>query len=601
LISRRLASLTLLTLIATLCATPSPGQAPAAGAAGAPAHAAPKVPAAYYDGVPDTGQFLPDTTVLGRMNDRVIRIRDFVETFYSSYAEYRPRPDSAGRVQFLNTMIDKEVLAQVARQAKRPMGFEDRMVMAEHTTRVLSNVLFQRMVLDSIPEPSEAEIRRIYDQYAYELHLQVIVMRERDAIERVRRDLVARRLTWPDAAKKFSTLRADSFPDGDIGWRRRKSINPSIATAVFDLKAGDFSPVLPDYAGYALYRGVERRPIPPISYPPMRSMIRDEMRNLGIGERGSRIMAALRERVGMTYDVANIAWAASQFAPAVSVSGDITPTVEVDMHLPHFEPADTSRVVARWNGGHMSLGTFVTAYSATSPLTRPTITTAEAFANQVDRFALEPYRADLARERGLDRDPMAIAMIEKRREQVMVEHLYEDSILPRVQVSRAERRRYYQQNLAQFISYANVTYARFHVDRRTEADSIVARLKAGEHAADILKTAGRDEHWGSIEEQREDVKGTRIGKILFEELRPGQVMVDGPDSEGHFEIIQSLSFDPGHQLPFEEVETPIDESLQNIGAEKLLKAMIARNRRKARIETRPELVMLIRLVDPATR
>lgn len=275
--------------------------------------------------------------------------------------------------------------------------------------------------------------------------------------------------------------------------------------------------------------------------------------------------------------------------------------VEIDPHVPHFGPVDTARVIARWNGGQMTVGNFVAAYTAMPPMSRPTVTTAEEFAGQVDRFALEPYRADLARERGLDRDSMAIALIEKRREQLMVEHLYEDSILPNVQVSRAERRRYYQENLAQFISYANVTYARFHVDRRGEADSLVARLKAGEHAADILKTAGRDEHWGSIEEQREDVKGTRIGKILFEELRPGQVTMDGPDSEGHFEVIQSLSFDPGHQLPFEEVETPIDESLQNIGAEKLLNAMIARHRRRVRIEARPELVMRIRLVDPATR
>lgn len=596
---RRPASLTLLTLSVFLWAAPSPGQAaPPAGATAA----APRTPTVYYDGIPDTGQFLPDTTVLGRVNDRVIRIRDFVDTYYSSYAEYRPGADSAGRAQFLNTMIEKEVLAHVARQARRPMGFEDRMVMAEHTTRVLSNVLFQRAVLDSIAEPTEAEIRRIYDQHAYELHLQVMVIREREVAERVRRDLVARRLTWPDAAKKFSTLRADSFPAGDIGWRRRVSINPLIATAVFDLKAGDISAVLPDYAGYAIYRGVARRPIPPLSYPPMRSAIRDEMRKLRIADRSTRIMDALRARVGMTYDAANIAWAASQFAPAVSVTREANrPVVEVDTHVPHFDAADTARVLARWSGGQMTLGRFTAAYTDMSPIARPNISTAEAFAAQVDRFALETDRAELARERGLERDSMAIALIEKRREQLLVEHLYEDSILPRVQVSRADRRRYYQENLPKFISYANVSYARFHVDRRSEADSLVARLKAGEHAADILKTAGRDEHWGAIEEQREDVKGTRLGKLLFEDLRPGQVSVDGPDADGHFEIIQSISFDPGRQLPFDEVETPIDESLQNIHAEKLLKDLIARHRRQVRIEARPELVMRVRLIDPATR
>ena len=43
----------------------------------------------------------------------------------------------------------------------------------------------------------------------------------------------------------------------------------------------------------------------------------------------------------------------------------------------------------------------------------------------------------------------------------------------------------------------------------------------------------------------------------------------------------------------------IDESLQNLESERLLKAFIERHRKRYPIATRPDLVMRIRLVDPS--
>jgi hypothetical protein len=562
----------------------------------APGTARPRV---VYGTVPDTGQFLPDTAILARMNDRLVRARDFVEAYFSSYAEFRPRPDSAGRVQFLNTMVNKEVLAHVARRARAPETFEDRIVMAQHAQRVLSNVLFQRAVLDSVREPGEEEIRRVYAQFGHELRLQRILMRERRLAEAVRRDLAERRMTWRDAARRHSTSPADSAPDGDLGWLRRNALDPAIATAVFDLQPGQISRVLEDPAGYAIYRAVERRAVPQLSYPPMRSMIRDELRGLEIGERGGRILAALAARAGMVHDSANIAWAASHFTPAVSMTGGAHPLIEIEAGVPHFDPADTSRLLARWDRGRLTLGGFLATYAAVPPLSRATVATAEAFRRQVDLFALEPYRAELARERGLEKDSLTIALIEKRREELMVDRLYQDSVLSRVRVSDAERRDYYRENLASFITYPVVTYARFHAEGRSEADSLAARLRGGDQAEAIL----RDPRWGgdrgAIEQRRQNEQGTAHYALLFEELRPGQVAVEGPDGRGHFEVIQSLSFDPGRQLGFEEAETFIDESLQNMAAEKLLNAFLERHKRAVRIVTHPDRVMRVRLVNPA--
>src|SRR5262245_7037719 len=129
--------------------------------------------------------YVPDSTVLAKVNDKTIRAHDYVLAYFSSYPEYRPRPDSAGRVEFLETMIKKEVIARVARDAKRPLDVTDRGTLQTFTLRALSNVLYQRAVLDSV-QVDEASVDSIYEQMKRRLHLQRIRFGSRTTAERIR-------------------------------------------------------------------------------------------------------------------------------------------------------------------------------------------------------------------------------------------------------------------------------------------------------------------------------------------------------------------------------------------------------------------------------
>ena len=64
-----------------------------------------------------------------------------------------------------------------------------------------------------------------------------------------------------------------------------------------------------------------------------------------------------------------------------------------------------------------------------------------------------------------------------------------------------------------------------------------------------------------------------------------------------YPVLTPLAFDPGHQLSFEESQGYVDESMQNINSEKLLKAMLERLHRRYTIASRPELVMRIKLLE----
>jgi parvulin-like peptidyl-prolyl isomerase len=558
----------------------TPGRATQVPGAPAESAAAAKRPVRFINDEPDTGQFLPDSVLLARVADREIRVRNYVETYFRSYAEYRPRPDSAGRLVFLNSMIDKDVLGLVALSVNRPLSFEDRATMREHTQRVLSDVLFQRAVLDSVTV-SEEDVRRAYDEFRYELHLRHIQLADRATAERVRRDLMAGRIAWKQAVRTYSTAPdSDRARDGDLGWHKRAGFDPNLAAQVFTLGPSGFSPILQDPMGYQLIQVLERRADDPPGFEAFESLLRTEVRNRKIAIRAAVLRDLLRNEISMVYDSTNVDWASSRFSPARTTTREGRgTTMEFNTGMPEFSPSDTGRVLARHRHGQFTLGSFLESYQAAHPLTRPNVTDFESLLSFMDGIVLEPYMAELATRRGLDRDSLAIQQIQSRREEILVEHLYQDSVMSKVWVRPEDRRKYYQDHLSGY-------------------DSLAARLRAGEKAADLLRADSLEGRTtGTIQERSANDRGTPYYKLLFEELRPGKVSVEGPDRVGDYAVIQLLSFDSGHQLAFEEVESIVDESVQNLHAEERLKEFLARYRKRFRIVAHPELLSRVRMAD----
>jgi peptidyl-prolyl cis-trans isomerase C len=585
-------------------ATPAPAVSRATGApASAPAAPAPRPKRkVYVDGVLDTGQFLPDTAVLGRINDRPITVREFLETYFNAYAPDRPATDSAGRVEWLNSMVNKAVLGALARRVERPMGFEERLKLREHTQRVLSNVLFTRAVMDSV-RIDDAEVRAIYDrEYHLEHRLRHILFRERFAAEDVMRRLRDGSLGWSEAVKRYNISVKDRGPDGEIGWAPRLGLGWEMAQVIQRLEPGEIGGPLADRDGYHIVQLVERRPTEAPLFESVERAIREQVRKREIGRLSERLIEILRRESALEYDTAAVAWAAGFFQPAVtSKRGE---TGETDIHfnarMPEIAPADTGRVLARYRDGVVTLNRVNIEYGALSPFTRPSIHTWEGMRNQIDAIVLEPYRARMAAERGLDRDPLAVEQIEKKKEQIAVERLYQDSIEARILITPAERRKYYDEHVAQFITYPSARYALLVAEDSVGAAGLAERLRAGERAADILRAdslAGRT-RTGYIREERENQSGP-FHALLFFEMKPGQVQVWGPDKNGRWGALQLLSFDSGRQLSYEEGKGYADDHLRAIRSEELLQALLERHRRGYRIELYVDRVPRVRMVDPS--
>jgi len=542
--------------------------------------------------------FLPDTTVLARVDRKVFRADEYVRSYFDVDPQFRPDGDSTGRVTFMNTLIDKEVMGRVARAANYELSFEDRLLLREHTERLLSNLLFQRYVADTI-HVDEAQVRRVFEQYSRDLHLREITFDDPESAEQTRKDLVAKKITWAQAAKAHH-LPPDARDDqGDIDWIDRESFDPMLGLELFDLKPGQMSAVVADGIAYHLFYVVAERPGKHMAFEAARRLISDQIRDQRMAAGSRRLKDMVSQGLEMKFDTANVRLAASHFRPArTSKVEKGIPNVDFDPQMPEFKMEDTSRVLVRWRDGRLTIGDFNHHYSEIPTLLRPNVHTPSLLTNQVEGLVLEPYLAKAAIERGLDKDSIAVASIQKRRDQIVVERMYADSISSKVRITKAARRKYFDDHSEKFTTWANVRFAALVTPTKSAADSLAKRLRAGEKAADILladSLAGV--HRGSIQ-TRSESDGGPYQAAFFEELKPGGVSIEGPDDQGTYLVLQLLDYNPRRPLSFDEADRYVAEALTNIEEEKQLKQFLARHRRQFKIESHPEMVMLIRLRHP---
>ncbi len=565
-------------------------------AADAPSSTPPRA-VEYVDGVPDTGQFLPDTAILASVNDRKISVFQFRDFYFLSDPQIRPGTDSAGRAEFLTNMIRKEVLGLTALSLDPPLDFADRATLRSFRRTLLSNRLFETNVLNA-QAPPEDSVRRVFGYYQRDLKLRIVHFNDHEDAIKARRELLSGRATWEQLSDRYNPpgLRPNA---GELGWSSFEKVPTGLALEIWKTKPGQVTPPLLGATGWQIFQVVESRKREIPEYHIFRPVVESLLRNNTAELNRRAIMEEAKSGMGIRYDSTNVVWASSRFSQAVSFGHDgAGQTINIDERVPEFEPADTARVLLTWKGGRLTVGDLVHAYSDLAPVMRPALNTPELLRDYVDALVTSPRMIELAEKRGLEKDPVFVRRYERKREEILVGKMVDDSVFSRISVTKDERLAWYQKHRAGFITFPSVRYALVIRDSKAAADSIRDRLEKGADLAAILRAdslAGNT--FSGIQTTRSN-ESVAYQKVLFEEMRPGQIRVLGPDANRHFACVKLLEFDPGRQKSYDEVEGIVDESVRNEKAEAALNAFIARLEPRYRIMARYDQLMNVRLTVP---
>ncbi len=553
----------------------------------------------FIDGVPDTGQFLPNSELLATIGDRKVRVIDYRVGYFGLSGQDRPAADSLGRAEFLTNMIRKDVLGLRALAAGYRLNFEDRAQIREIHNTVISNRLFEREVLvnEAVPEDS---IRWVYDLYKYDIRARMLFFTDRTEALNALANLRSKKVRWETLALTH-TPAAYAATKGEVPFTHFEALPLDLSIGLWPLPIGGISDLIYSATGYQIVQVLERKPRAVPAYEFLRNSIQARFDDFHSNVKKRRIINEAKLGMEAAYDSTNIAWTSRQFSPAVVVGTEsFGQSIMIDENVPEIAPEDTSRVLVTHKNGRITVGSLLHAYTDLPPVMRPSLTTAERVADYADAIMLAPRMIELAVQRGLEDDPAVKRAVANKTEQLLVIKMVEDSVFSRVMVSPKERKDYYEKNRNGFVTYPKVRYATIVRDTRAEAEAIRARIMAGEKAEDIVRADSlRGEFRSGIRELSEG-EHDPLNKLLFEELRPGQAQVLGPDSKKTFACFGLLSYEEGRQLPYAEVEGIIDESVRNQKAEAALNAFVDRLKVGLPITARYDLLMRVMLTTPST-
>jgi hypothetical protein len=544
----------------------------------------------------DTVKYLPDTTLMAKVETRAIDADRLRTSFYGADFTARSHADSAGRLEFLNSMINKEVLGLTARSINVPLDFTDRANLRGYSDVVLQNALYQYRVADSIIV-TEAELQGLIPQFSREVLIREIPFDDEATAERVRLDLLRGRTTWADAQSRYADL-ATIRPDTLEGWKQRADLSGELGLRVFNLKPGGISEVVQDLYGYHLIQVLKDRPSDPLPAVSMRRILIRDLRGTRSAPLVKRMYGEAQARAGAVYDSTNIRWLANHFRTYARLQTNNTSAINLSSYVPTAAPEDTGRILLRTKTRAVSVNQFVHEYKNIPPMQRHRLVSVEPVIFTLNGIFLAPELITLAQEQGLDKDPTVVDLMEERREKLMVEHMYSDSVMHYVSVTSAERHKYFDDHRDDYKVPTKVRFGYALRYNQVGVDSVIDVLERGGDLRAIVRDDSLKGYTNSAMREMSEGQNYQYAKILFEELRPGQYTKIGPDFEGKYLVLGKIDQEPERRQTYDEAEQLVDDAVQADKADVVFKAFLNRRRTKYKIVMRPELIMKINFTDP---
>jgi len=161
---------------------------------------------------------------------------------------------------------------------------------------VEENLLGQRVIdsaLKDLPAPADAEVRKFYDdnpQYfnrPEQVHAAHILLTPakgatpeakaelKTKLEGIRADIESKKITFADAAAKYSDDKSNSSKGGDLGFFPRGAMVKPFEDAVFGSQPGTLTPVVETQFGYHIINVMESRPAGKATFEEVKSSIQD--------------------------------------------------------------------------------------------------------------------------------------------------------------------------------------------------------------------------------------------------------------------------------------------------------------------------------------
>jgi parvulin-like peptidyl-prolyl isomerase len=390
-----------------------------------------------------------DVALVEYGEDGKITVGDFEKAYEVVNPQFLPTTTGIeGRREFLTTMLNKEVMAYKADELGYDKDPAVVQAMESFEKMGLQAGYLKRKVADQITV-SEEEIREHYGNKGATLSVKQILVDTPDEADEVIAALEAG-TDFESVCKEFS-----KSPDAEEGGHvltiayGRYAI--SLQSAIFGLEVGEYSePVLTPY-GFFIIKVLRRTDArTKDSYDDIHDTLEQEVRVMKEMIETNKHTEEMRNDYGVQWYWENLRICFEalppdrQFDQAPSRSDEVYP-------LLFFDEEDLNKPVVEYEDKQILIKDFSDYYDQASFFTRPR---ADYRVGGVRNFIMERIMGDIIQREmkrsRIEEDKEVKAVLDGKREEIMINRLFDDMINTQTTVTDAMIREYYNENTANF-------------------------------------------------------------------------------------------------------------------------------------------------------
>ncbi len=387
---------------------------------------------------------------VAEFKDQAITVAEFETAYERVDPAYLPQATGLeGKKEFLTTMLNKYVMAYKADE----LGYD------KDPTVTQSMEMFQRMALqvaylkkqvaDKITV-SDAEVREHYKNQGASMECKQILCDTPDQAQEAYQ-AIEDGLDFDTAVRQYSK-NDDASTGGMVFTAVYGQMTPELQFAVFSEPVGGVTPPVITPQGWVLMKVLRRNE--GRAQAPFEELKEDltlQVRNLKEAAAVNKFTADLRDQYGVVWHYDNIGIVYTALPPDRSF--DEAPSRAEEIYpLLMFDPADVDKPVVTWQGGkQISIKDFSDFYDQASFFNRPRRSGRYGGVRQflIERI-MNDISTDVVRKSGIEKEPDVARALKAKREEIMVNLLYNDVIARETVVTPEEIRAYYEGNMETF-------------------------------------------------------------------------------------------------------------------------------------------------------
>jgi hypothetical protein len=534
-------------------------------------------------------------TILATYDGGVVTPTEFGKVWSGlAPSEYPPGDPLTSRQAFLGSIVDRKLLAREATRRPVVLTPAETAEIDRQRDLMIQNGLFTEMTR-GLAEPTAEDLDALHRQMSMLAEVRLVRFNNWDRARSWRSrltsgtpgsaldDAIRREGAALAEADSFRFLGAEQFPDtlADAIWRLR----PGQVSEIHEFGGKPTLVQLRRFGPRPVRQLMEAENLPAEYQRRRYNQIREEFRVQAVAE------------VGRTFDEEAMALLLRAHLN-VPRRDDVDstnglPTFRTSLPLPTIAPSDTGRVLVRAGGHAFTIGDYLAFWGKVPPLARPEVRDRQTLEGVVDRVALAPQITRLGREHGVDRDPRLLERLDRMREGFALDHYYNDEIQAKVKVDESGLRKLFAASPGHYDDRASITSHIILVDRRSLADSLLARLKDGASFSNLAREYSMDgESSAKGGDMGTQYRGSQTNVGLEDAMYATPAgQVGGPEHTPQGWVLWRIDGKtPGLKRSFADARPMLERDFKILEADRLLQLRLEQLRKEAHVKLYPERV-----------